>query len=217
MPPLAAPTLQQEPRTDGLYDRDFHSWALGQAEALQRRDLSAIDWDNLIEEIEGLALSQRNEWITFGARTIQHLMKIQYWDRSTKGDLQYWAAEVMDFRQAMALLIAGNPGMKGRYAEMFAYAWKLGRSMAVKSFQKYDRQHRGGTERTFRNWDRILPEECPYRLEHAAAFDPKTDPDPREDIWPPAIAGILNDRLGTDYPLLSDAEPRRSHGNGRRR
>ena len=203
---LAAPQLQQEAETGGLYERDFYSWAVEQGEALKRRDLNALDWDNLIEEIEGLALSQRNEWITYCARAIRHLMKIQYWDHADKGGLEHWEAEVMIFRQHMAMLIAGNPGMKGRYAEMFANAWKLGRSMAVKSFQEYDRKYRpGGGELPYRNWRRLFPEECPYRLEHVTAFDPKTAREPREDVWPPAAAGILNDRLGRNYPILTDS------------
>ena len=217
MPPLAAPTLQQEPRTDGLYDRDFHSWALGQAEALQRRDLSAIDWDNLIEEIEGLARTERRIWKRLCARVLEHLLKIEYWDHCNEGVLKHWEKEINKFRFDMAEQIMENPGMKGQYAAMFAEAWTRGRHLAVGKLEEYDLEHRpGGAELPPRNWDRILPEECPYRLEHAAAYDDKIDSKPHKDIWPPSAARILNDRLGRNYPLLSDAEPRRG-GNGRRR
>ena len=64
-----------------------------------------------------------------------------------------------------------------------------------------------------RKWDGALPRECPYRFEHVTAYDPESDRAPRKDIWPPAVAGILNDRLGRDYPILSDYAPPR----GRRR
>ena len=211
MPTLAASSLKQDPKTNGLYDRDFYSWTMRQAEALKQRDLSAIDWDNLIEEIEDMGASYKKEWKNHCAQAIAHLLKIEYWDHATEGVLQHWEAEVMDFRQGMAEVIAENPGMKGQYDEMFAAAWKRGRSLAVKSLQKYDLKHRPpSAENTFLNWSGRLPQECPYRREHVAAFDPKTDQAPREDVWPPSVAKILNARLGKNYPALPDYEPSRS-------
>ena len=41
-----------EPRVNELYWRDSYSWALEQADALRRRDFDAVDWENVIEEIE---------------------------------------------------------------------------------------------------------------------------------------------------------------------
>ena len=210
MATLVVPNLQQDPKTNGLYDRDFYSWSLQQAEALRRRDYDAIDWENVIEEIEAMARQERRSWRKFCARAIEHLMKIAYWDHATKGMLQHWTSEVMDFRQKMAVLIMENPGLKGQYDEMFADAWKLGRSMAVKSFQKYDVEHRGGaSEQTYRNWDRLLPEECPYRLDQVVAFDAESGRQPRKDIWPPAVATILNARLERNYPILAVTPPTR--------
>lgn len=43
MPALAASNLKQVPKTNGLYDRDFYSWTMRQAEALKQRDFNAID------------------------------------------------------------------------------------------------------------------------------------------------------------------------------
>ena len=34
-----------------LYRRDTYSWAKAQAEALRKRDLDAVDWTNVIEEL----------------------------------------------------------------------------------------------------------------------------------------------------------------------
>ena len=214
-------------KTSGLYDRDFYSWAVQQAAALQRRDFGAIDLENLIEEIEDLGASRRNEWETLCARLIQHLLKIEYRDRADEWVLERWEHEITGFRKNMAKLIKKNPGLQGVYGEMFAEAWADGRSLAADSLTDYavdplcrklktlePRSEKAvqlaksisAAERdTRRKWNRDLPRECPYRFEHVTAFDAKTDREPREDVWPPAAARILNDRLGTDYPLLSDA------------
>jgi len=48
-----------------LYEQDFVRWAESQAEALRDAARSGanlpLDWDNLIEEVEDLAGSQRRE------------------------------------------------------------------------------------------------------------------------------------------------------------
>jgi len=34
-----------------LYERDFYTWAIGQAHTLRDRNDSKLDWENLAEEI----------------------------------------------------------------------------------------------------------------------------------------------------------------------
>ena len=198
--------MQQDPKTNGLYDRDFYSWAVRQGEALRLRDLNAIDWDNVIEEIEGLARQERRNWRQLCSRIMENLLKIEYCGGCAGELLLHWASETEIARCEMAELIRQSPGLKGQYAGMFADAWKLGRSGAVKNLLKHDLEQRGGdSEGTLRDRQGLLPEECPYSFDQVTAFDPATDREPRKDIWPPAAAGILNANLGTNYPLLRDS------------
>ena len=215
MATLAAPQLQQEPMTGGLYDRDFYSWSMQQAQALKRRDFAAVDWENLIEEIEDLGSEKKNGWESYCARNIEHLLKIEYYREAADEDLKHWAREVLNFRKQMARLIDKHPGLKGQYAEMFANAWRYGREDAVDRLVEYDEDRKRGVaeKQAVRKWDGDLPRECPYRFEHVTAYDPASDRAPRKDIWPPAVAVILNTRLGREYPLLADYAPLR----GRRR
>ena len=215
-----SPEARQDRRPNGLYERDFYSWSMQQADALKRRDFKAVDWDNVIEEIEDLGLAQKHDWEAYCARDIERLLKIHYWDHSTEWVLRHWSQEIENFRDEMAELMDKNPGLKGQYAEMFAGAWKRGRRYALKSLAMYDEKRLVARKEPFsrkelrRKWDGILPRKCPYRFEHVTAFDAKTDQEPREDVWPPEVAGTLNARLNQDYPILPDYKPERGAAGG---
>ena len=209
-----SPDARQTRRLSGLYDYDFYSWALQQAEALKRRDFSAIDWSNVIEEIEDLGSEKKNGWEACCARAIEHMLAIEHCPQAADAILDHWANEIRNFRKQMARLIKKNPGLKGQYAEMFAEAWENGRTDAVDKLAGYDRQRGFSEKQAVRKWENALPRECPYRLEHIAAFEAESDRAPRRDIWPPAVARVLNARLAREYPILSDDAPGRGRSDG---
>ena len=59
---VPSPAVQQDGQTNDLYERDFYSWSMQQADALKRRDFNAVDWDNVIEEIADLGARGRPLW-----------------------------------------------------------------------------------------------------------------------------------------------------------
>ncbi len=79
--PGAVPSAKSGPRPldpSRLYDIDGYTWARQQAAALRRRDIDAIDWENVSEELEGLARTDARRWMKFCARTLEHLLKIEH-------------------------------------------------------------------------------------------------------------------------------------------
>ena len=54
-------TARQLEQAPNLYERDFLAWIEAQGQALKARQVAALDWDNLVEEIESMGRSQRNE------------------------------------------------------------------------------------------------------------------------------------------------------------
>lgn len=203
--PSTMPTLRGGPSREAaeLYASDAYSWAMQQADALRRRDLDAIDWDNVIEEIESVGHRERTSWESPCAQALEHLLAIEHWSEASKDALRHWAREITLFRQQMADVLDRNPGLKGQYAPMYASAWRTGRRAAIRRLTEYEDP--AMPKATQREWDRIrLPRECPYARMHVVAYDPKRDWVPDTEIWPPAVAHVLNRRLGRSYPILPE-------------
>ena len=61
-------------RARGLHREDPWTWARAQAAAMRRRNIKAIDWDNVIEDVAG-----RDEaaWVAHCKNVISHLLKIE--------------------------------------------------------------------------------------------------------------------------------------------
>lgn len=85
---------------DDLYERDFYAWALEQAELLRGRGAggNAFDYDNLAEEIEGLARSDLRSCESLLQQIVKHFLKISLADESQLRDVTHWRQEVAEFR-----------------------------------------------------------------------------------------------------------------------
>ncbi len=186
-----------------LYDADPYTWAMTQAKALRDRTWEAVDWENVAEEIEAMGRSEERGWVHSCAEAMEHLLAIEHRREVPNEVLRKWRTEVMTFRGNMADKISENPGLKGKYASMFAQAWKRARRGSIARFVEYDCELGGdaGQKEFQRHWQRELARECPYALKDVAAFNPDHDEIPRWDIWPASTARVLNERLGSDYPV----------------
>lgn len=191
-----------------LYDSDPYSWSVEQADALRRRDFAAVDWDNVIEEIEDVGGRHEDSWTSNCSKAIEHLLYIEHFKEATKEALEHWMGEVHQFRRKMASTIIRNRGLQGKYPMMFAKAWQDARAEACDRLANYDRERSRflDVDTSYRKRDNSLPNDCPYRLEEVTAFDLKRDagprrlnPTPRRDVWPPEVARVLNQRLFTNY------------------
>jgi hypothetical protein len=115
----------------GLYDQDFAAWAFSQAaalraagEALGRGDkhatdlLAALDWDNLAEEIEGLARRDRREIGSRLAVIIEHLAKLEFSPASAPR--AGWAATVRRERRAIEAILRDSPSLQRALPQLLA-------------------------------------------------------------------------------------------------
>lgn len=107
-----------------LHDRDFNLWLEQTAIAIRNRDLSNMDWDHLLDEIEDMGASQKRALDSYLQRLIEHILKLQYWvtevDRNKKG----WTREVINFRNRINRILKKNPSLKNYIAEEYEDIWQ---------------------------------------------------------------------------------------------
>ena len=205
----------------GLYDADPWSWSRQQVEAMERGDYGAVDWDNVIEEIADVGNRHADGWTSRCENVVSHLLKIQHDPDSP--DLRHWRGEVWRWREQMHGALDDSPGMKDKLFELLAKAWKRGRRGAVNRLVESAgtgaagaaRGLRAGVEkRVRRGLELRLPRERPFHVEDITSYDPfdkNAEPDP--NVWPAPVARVLNERLGTDYPVR-ERGPEQERGRG---
>ncbi len=138
-----------------LYDRDFYSWALEQAEALRLaagariNTPAALDWENLAEEIESLGKSQASELESRYYQLLTHLLK---WTFQAKRRSRSWQGTIAEQRYQLDKLVRGNPGLKPSRARRFRAAYEGARELAA--------IETGLSVETF-------PSECPWTIDQA--------------------------------------------------
>ena len=106
-----------------LYDRDFYQWALDQARAVQDlRDaaarpgsnfpveIQALDWDNLIEELEGLAKGVRSELRKRIATVVEPLAKLEL--SPAEEPRRGWEETIYRSRFDISELLDDNPSLR---------------------------------------------------------------------------------------------------------
>ncbi len=179
-------------RPQELYDEDFWGWTREQADALRRRDIGGIDWENVIEEIETLGRSEEHAWTALCTNVLSHLLKMEY--SGKRDSVNHWSREIRGYRRGMHRQLRRNPGLKGKLDEMLQDAWEDGREDAVEMLTEHDAPGGGADERRLRKaWRLRLPEECPYELEDIAGCDPHDrGAAPKDDVWPPTVARRLD-------------------------
>ena len=136
---------------DDLYDRDLLIWSEQQAELLRRlaageRVNDALDWPNLIEEVESVGRSELHACQSLLRQAMVHLLKCHAWPGSPAA--AHWRGEVAGFLSDARRRF--TPSMRPRIdlAELYADAL-------------YDVQARSDDM----GEPRRLPEACPFVLD----------------------------------------------------
>lgn len=88
-----------------LYDDDIVLWSERQAELLRQhaagaRENDAIDWPNIIEEIESVGNEQLHAVTSLLRQALIHMLKAEAWPLSR--DAPSWRADAVDFRTQAA-------------------------------------------------------------------------------------------------------------------
>jgi hypothetical protein len=151
--------ITSEPAADkrSLYERDYYTWALQQARALKEHRVEELDWENLADEVEGLAKTERRELRSRLKVLLEHLIK---WQFEPQRRSRSWRTTVSVQRLEIREHLDENPGLKPSVAEVLAQAYKAARLEV--------------TGRFLRRSDPQPPDSCPWTLEQVMD----------EQLWP---------------------------------
>ena len=95
--------------TAGLYERDFHAWTQESVRLLQQGRWRELDIEHLIDEIESMGASERNQLQNRLRILLAHLLKWQYQPNYRS---RSWQATIKEQRLALQDLLADNPSLK---------------------------------------------------------------------------------------------------------
>ena len=149
-----------------LYERDYYTWSVDQARALQERRVDALDWENLADEVGDLGKSIARGLKSQLARLLTHLLKWRFEAGRRKHSetiAKSWRVSIGNARDEVLDLLEENPGLKPQVPELFLNAYR-------RAFKRMQRET-GLVSSTF-------PAACPWTFEQALDDDFWLDSDP---------------------------------------
>lgn len=84
-----------------LYEEDYVCWLDETVEQLRKKDIENLDWEHLIEEIEGLGNEQRRKVDSYLRQLLIHLLLYQYWISEKERCAKGWEDEIANFRDEL--------------------------------------------------------------------------------------------------------------------
>lgn len=131
-----------------LYDKDFYEWTTITAQLIKDRQFDAVDWENLVEEIESLGRSEKRAVKSYLAILLLHLLKWQY---QPEHQSRSWKNSINNARDELAELLKENPSLKDDFlVESIPGAYGKARGKASNETTIYLQN---------------FPDVCPYSLE----------------------------------------------------
>lgn len=114
--------------TATLYRADFYAWTKKQAALLQAEEFENLDLPNLIEEIEAMGTSQRNEVISRLKVLLMHLLK---WQFQADHRSRSWRNTINVQRWDLEAVLEDNPSLRRELPDCIAKAYPRARREAI--------------------------------------------------------------------------------------
>jgi len=115
-------TIAIAPKTT-LYDRDYLLWTEETIAKLKARDFEHVDIENLIEEIESLGKSEKQELENRLETLLAHLLKRIY--INMPDCFNGWENTIREQRRRITLRLRKTPSLKNYWDEAIDDAWFL--------------------------------------------------------------------------------------------
>lgn len=109
------------------YEEDFYAWTVEQARLLRAGEFSAIDVDNIAEEIESMGRSDRRAIESRLTVLLTHLLK---WQLQPKMRSSSWSGTIGEQRHRITKLLRESPSLRPFVGEALAEAYTEAREAA---------------------------------------------------------------------------------------
>jgi hypothetical protein len=129
------------------YDRDYHAWLTRQAALLAERRFADLDLDNLIDEIDDLARSEKREIENRLNVLLVHLLKWAHQPAQRSGG---WTSTIIEQRARLLKRIQESPSLRAYPGEVLDEEYAIAREKAAA-----ETGLRAGT----------FPKTCPYSID----------------------------------------------------
>jgi len=129
------------------YNADFYLWTQQQADLLRQGALSALDVENLIEEIESMGKRDRRAIGSYLRDVIMHLLK---WHYQPQRRGMSWQASINAGRDEIEVLLNESPSLNPQLSTIITDEYRRARKQAS--------LETGLPLTTF-------PEQCPFTME----------------------------------------------------
>lgn len=91
-----------------LYEIDDSQWLETTIKLLKTREFTALDLENLIEELEDLGKEKKNAVASLLEQVIRHLLLLQYWTSESEYNAVHWQEEIYTFRVQLRRRLTTN-------------------------------------------------------------------------------------------------------------
>jgi len=118
-----------------LYNTDFALWSTQQAEALRRRAANEIDWNNVAEEIEALAKSDRRDLASRIQTILDHLIRLQA--SPATQPRRGWERTLIVQREGIRRLLKDSPSLRHEVAGIIAEELPTVRRLALLALEEH--------------------------------------------------------------------------------
>jgi Domain of unknown function DUF29 len=118
-----------------LYDQDYSLWLSQTIAHLRAGRFGDLDLDNLVEELEALGRSERQQLRNRLNTLLEHLLKRLY--VNMPNEFNGWERTIREQRKQLIWLLEDSPSLKSIWDETFNTAWQFAIKDVCKDYAQY--------------------------------------------------------------------------------
>ena len=115
--------------TQTLYDQDYYLWIRTTINQLRAGQFSAIDLENLLEELETMGRSEKRAIKSLLTKLLEHLLKLKCWNSERERNQGHWKGEIRTFRIQIKDELKDSPSLKPYILEIFDQCYQDARKL----------------------------------------------------------------------------------------